>query len=119
MLLASKNVVQDVTPEELHPTSIRRAVQYEPERPVGMGGGERDRSPSAVGEAKHDRALAAGRGHHRLWVAHAVVKTRELDKRVGQPGPALVELDQTAASRQCQAELAVGGLLPVQLQVRN
>jgi len=98
-------------------TPIRGAVQDEALGPAGMGGGERDRGPPAVGQPEPHCARRLRSGHDRRHVPNPLLGRRQPGDRVRQAGAALVQPDQPTASLQRPNETAVPGLLPLDVQM--
>ena len=97
------------------------AVEHQRPGPLRAGGGEQQRHRRPLAGPEDRRPAAAGGVHHRAHVVHPGLEVGQMRRvhPVGEPGAALVEVDQPREPRQPPQQPGVARVLPVHLEVRQ
>ena len=95
------------------------AVDDEAFGPLRVRGGEQEAHGAALGVAEDDRALGAGRVHHRSHVVHPLLERRQAvdGHPVREPGTSLVEVDDPTEGPEPLEDTGHPRLLPEKLDV--
>jgi hypothetical protein len=97
------------------------AVEYQGGGTLGIGRGEQHAHRAALGAAHEHGSLRADRIHDGPQVVHPLFQRREISDRdrVGEPGAALIESDQSCKRAKAANATREWWILPSVLQVGN